>query len=269
MEKIAIFSDIHANIVALDAIIDDLKSKNIKKIYCLGDSVGKGPDPDLVFNKLKAICDVMILGNSDYAICKSALITANPWTANKLGPENLEYISNLPISYEFYLSGHLVRLFHASPYNLDDVYNPMYNNPVLAKSKKGERLYDPELLFHNTEFINKKSSDPVPDIVVYGHIHTPFIVRFKNKTLINTGSVGASTEMLNTDINEESNKFSTLASYIIMEGNLDSKDLNSISFQIVRVPYDLDKQLTRINESGYSYKEMLINTLKGALPTTN
>ncbi len=49
-------------------------------------------------------------------------------------------------------------------------------------------------------------------------------------------------EMSNTDPNDKNNKFSTLASYMILEGELDSKELSSISFNLVRLPYDINKR---------------------------
>ena len=45
MEKIAIISDIHANIVALEAVLEDIKKRNISRIFCLGDLVLKGSSP--------------------------------------------------------------------------------------------------------------------------------------------------------------------------------------------------------------------------------
>ena len=68
MEKVAIISDVHGNITALNAVLDDIKNRNINKIFCLGDSVIKCVHPDLVIDKLKKVCEVILIGNSDYAI---------------------------------------------------------------------------------------------------------------------------------------------------------------------------------------------------------
>ena len=73
--------------------------------------------------------------------------------------------------------------------------------------------------------------------------------------------------MLNSDINDESNKFSTLASYIIVEGNYGNQKLGSISFNLVRVPYDIQKELNDLEASDMPNKEMVIRSLKGAIPT--
>ena len=74
--------------------------------------------------------------------------------------------------------------------------------------------------------------------------------------------------MLNHDIDDKSNKFSTLASYIIMEGFYQSQDLDSISFQLVRIPYDIEKEIHDLEVSDMPSRDMIIRSLKGALPTT-
>jgi protein phosphatase len=181
--------------------------------------------------------------------------------------ERANFIFNLPKSFDFYLSGHLIRLFHASPISLDSIYNPMFSN--VNSSNANLEIKNPEDLFKNTSFIGKTEEDPEPDIVGYGHIHTPCIVRFKNKTIFNSGSVGIPVEMLNSDLNDKSNKFSTLASYIIVEGNYNSKDLSSISFNLVRVPYNIEKEIKDIQESDLPNKTMVIRSLRGAIPTYN
>ena len=119
-------------------------------------------------------------------------------------------------------------------------------------------------LFENTDFIGKTESDPIPDIVGYGHIHTPNIVRIHNKTLFNPGSVGMPIEMLNDDFYDKTNKFSTVASYIILEGFLDSKELSTINFNLVRLPYDIEKEIELLKSSSMPIKDKLILELKSA-----
>lgn len=265
MERIAIISDVHGNITALNAVLDDIKRRNIKRIFCLGDSMIKCTHPDLVIDKLREVCEVILIGNSDYAICRPEVKDRKFWTREIIGEERANFIFNLPISHEFYMSGHLIRLFHASPYHLDDIFNPMFTNK--GTNFSGKEIENPEDLFRNTKFIGKTENDPVPDIIGYGHIHTPCLVRFKNKTLFNPGSVGIPVEMMNKDLYDDSNKFSTLASYIIIEGEYGNRDLGSISFQFVRLPYNIEKELEDIKSSDMPNKDMVYRSLRGALPT--
>lgn len=264
MDKIAIISDVHGNITALNAVLNDIKNRNINKIICLGDSILKCTHPDLVIDKLREVCDVVLMGNCDYAICRPEAKEKNFWTRNIIGEERANYIMSLPKYYEFHMSGHLIRLFHASPYSLDEIYNPMFSNKNTRNSNS--EITNPDRLFENTEFLEKTQDDPTPDIVGFGHIHTPFIVRHKNKTIFNTGSVGIPVEMMNFDENDTSNKFSTLASYIILEGFLDNTNLDSISFQLLRIPYDIEKEITDLENSTMHGKENIIKSLLSAIP---
>ena len=73
--------------------------------------------------------------------------------------------------------------------------------------------------------------------------------------------------MMNSDVDDKSNKYSTLASYIIIEGNYNSKELDSISFNLVRIPYNIQKEIDDLEASNLSNKSIVIQSLKGALPT--
>lgn len=261
MDKIAIISDIHGNYTALQEVLNDMKEKNVDKLICLGDLVTKCANPDLVIDLIRKKADVVIKGNCDNLICKN---TNYSWSRNKIGKERLEYLDSLPVSYEFYLSGHLIRLFHASPYSLEHVYNPMFSNANTRYRDK--EIKSPEEMFLNTEFLGKNSDDPIPDIVGYGHIHTPNLFRFKNKTIFNPGSVGVPIEMSNTNVNDPNNKFSTLASYMILEGKLDSKDLDEISFNLIRIPYNIEKEIEDLRKSNITNIDTVIHNLKTATP---
>lgn len=105
----------------------------------------------------------------------------------------------------------------------------------------------------------------MPDIVGFGHIHTPFLVRYKNKTIFNPGSVGIPVEMHNNDENDKNNKFSTVASYIILEGYYGKKELDSISFNSVRIPYNIQKEVDDLKLSNKPDKESIIRTLTSAI----
>ena len=262
MDKIAIISDVHGNYTALTAVLEDIKNKDISLIYCLGDNVIKCANPDLVIDLLREHCQIILKGNCDEAIAKPDIAKGNFWSRDKIGEERANFLYHLPISYEFYLSGHLVRLFHASPFGLDYVFNPLYDNKDNFYADK--QLTNPLQLFENTEFIGKTNSDPIPDVIGYGHLHTPNLFRYQNKTIFNTGSVGIPIEMMNHDFLDNTNSFSTLASYVILEGNLDSKDLAEISFSFVRVPYDIEKEVESLRNSNLSNKEQIITNLRTA-----
>ena len=70
--------------------------------------------------------------------------------------------------------------------------------------------------------------------------------------------------MLNNDINEKTNRFSTVSSYIILEGILDSKELSSININLVRLPYDIEKQVKLLEESTMPSRKRFINEIRSA-----
>lgn len=262
MERIAIISDVHGNITALNTVLEDINSRGIYRIFCLGDSVTKCANPDLVIDKLREKCEIMIKGNCDDIICQPTENAKRFWSRKKIGEERANYIYNLPVCYDFYMSGRLVRLFHASPQSLFHIYNPMFSNE--GNSYADLELKDPMNLFENTDFIEKSKDSPIPDVVGYGHIHTPNIFRFKNKLIFNTGSVGIPVEMENTKTIDNTSQFSTLSSYIILEGEYDSKELSSFSVTLVRLPYNIQKEIDYLNESDMPGKENLICSLQTA-----
>jgi predicted phosphodiesterase len=98
-----ILSDIHANLTALERVLDVAKGR-WQKAVCLGDLVGYGPDPNEVIDRVRALPAVTIRGNHDKAIAGLADADEfNPiarnavlWTRNQLRPENREYLANLP-----------------------------------------------------------------------------------------------------------------------------------------------------------------------------
>lgn len=72
MKKIAIISDIHSNIEALSAVNEDIKSRNVDAIYCLGDVIGYGPNPIECLEKIVKICQFSLLGNHEEAVLSRA-----------------------------------------------------------------------------------------------------------------------------------------------------------------------------------------------------
>ncbi len=92
-ERIAIISDIHANLEALTAVMNDIRSRRVKKIYCLGDLIGYGADPNLVINIAMENFEFVIKGNHDEAISykipkrfKRLAATAAYWTRKRVKP---------------------------------------------------------------------------------------------------------------------------------------------------------------------------------------
>ena len=182
MEKIAIISDVHGNITALKAVFDDIEKRNIKRVFCLGDITAKLPNSELVIDMIKEKCEVVLKGNCDEIISSPEIKKGRFWTRDRIGEKRAEYLYNLPVMYEFYLSGHLIRLFHSSPFSLSHIFNPIFKN--INTKYKDIQISSPDKLFENTEFIGKTNDDKIPDMIGYGHLHTQIFLDGKIKQFL-------------------------------------------------------------------------------------
>ena len=67
--RVGILSDIHGNIEALEAILEEFERRGgVDKYVCLGDTVGYGADPDACCTKVRELCEFSLLGNHDAAV---------------------------------------------------------------------------------------------------------------------------------------------------------------------------------------------------------
>ncbi len=237
MSSIAVISDIHGNLEALKSVLEDIKKRNIEKIICLGDIIAKGSNQKECLELIKENCQMVLRGNCDEFFSLDVDINKFNeteqkriiWNKGKITDEDRNYLSNLPFSHEMYISGRLVRFFHATPEKI---------NGFVGNIDKIEKSYSLFLPSQNTESQNKA------DVVVYGHIHTAYLQRIYNRTIINTGSVGNAIDVIRNDEKDGNNNFTTLANYLIINGNLNSmNEKNPISFELVSIPYDNDKEI--------------------------
>jgi len=71
--KIALISDLHSNREALDAVRADLEQRGVDTVYCLGDVVGYGPEPEYCVDVVRELCELCLMGNHDEALFRNAL----------------------------------------------------------------------------------------------------------------------------------------------------------------------------------------------------
>ena len=251
--KIAIISDIHGNLEALKSTLKDIEKKKVDKIFCLGDILAKGIHPKECIDLIKKHCEIVIQGNCDRNFSeKHEDIECLPsieqkrikWNQSLITEEDRRYLLELPFCYEFYMSGSLVRIFHATPkyddkavINLDDIQTKL------------------EMFYPS----NKTISHNIADVVIYGHIHHQYMDRLYNKTIINVGSVGNSYDTIRNPKKDSNVMEVTRSNYLIIEGEYGSKEYNSeISFQFIKVPYDIEKELEdeklNIEKEDYRYE---------------
>lgn len=255
MDKIAVISDIHGNLEALQTVLDDINDRGIKRIICLGDIIAKGTHQKECIELIKNNCEIVLRGNCDDYFTSNIDISMKSqqekdriaWNKNKLSQENVTYLRSLPYSHEFYLSGRLIRLFHAHPQKIDK---------IVGNIDQIDRIYE---LFLPSEHT---ASDLKADIVVYGHIHVPYIQKIYNRVIINPGSIGNSIDVFRNTDKDGNVKNTTVANYLILSGIYNSMDINDkISYELVNVSYDIEKELnSNIDNIEFdSYKEEIQN----------
>jgi len=104
--RYAIIADIHSNLAAFTAVLDDIERRGgVEEVWCLGDVVGYGPDPHQCIELLRQYNHICVAGNHDWAaIGKVDTSDFNPdaaaachWTARQLSPEDIRYLESLPL----------------------------------------------------------------------------------------------------------------------------------------------------------------------------
>ncbi len=103
--RYAILGDIHGNLAAFEAVLDDVEARGgFDEIWCLGDIVGYGPEPHACIELLQRYKHTCVAGNHDWAAAgKINISDFNPdaaracqWTAKQLTEEDMKYLQNLP-----------------------------------------------------------------------------------------------------------------------------------------------------------------------------
>ena len=181
--KIAVLSDIHANLTALKAVLESVKNEGCDKIVCLGDIVLAGPQPKETLDFVREQNDwIVIQGNTDKLIVDYgdevlSMMQANfPIMANaivddvaQLTEEDKEYLANLPAEMLLEFDGVDTLFVHGSPRANNE--NIMPNMPI--------------------EAVEEILADTTATLVFCGHTHVPCGYQTNNKqTVVNVGSVG-------------------------------------------------------------------------------
>ena len=227
--RILVISDIHANLNALEAVLEDAGS--FDAVWCLGDLVGYGPDPEECVNRIRHLPNlVCLLGNHDAAVIGSldqeafnheANLAVN-WTRKQLSESSLEYLRNLNPRVE--TMG--VTLSHGSP-----------RNPIW------EYLLDLNTVTTNFSFFNTK-------LCLVGHTHIPImyiyngngtvewsvpqsdaVTPISGRVILNPGSVGQPRDR------------DPRAAYAMFNPE-------DLTWQARRVAYDIDSVAHRIIAAG-------------------
>jgi predicted phosphodiesterase len=117
--RIAMLSDVHGNLPAFEAVLADVDSTEPEEIWCLGDLVGYGAQPDACVELARERCDLCLAGNHDLVVTgeidiadfSSSAAAAARWTRETIGAESLAFLRALRPAEP----GRVIGLYHASP----------------------------------------------------------------------------------------------------------------------------------------------------------
>ena len=180
--RVAVISDIHANLIALEEVLKDIEKENCEHIVCLGDIVLAGPQPISILEFVKQQNWTMIQGNTDkliaeygqdvldmmkekYPVMANAIVD----DMNYITDEDQKFLSELPPQTEMEIEGVKVLFVHGSP--------RANNEDILPNRELTE--------------IEEIISGVDADLILCGHTHIPCGYQTNNKqTVVNVGSVG-------------------------------------------------------------------------------
>lgn len=229
--RLGIFSDVHANIEALSAVMGGFKSESIDAYYCLGDVVGYGASPNECADIIREGTEVTILGNHDAAVAGrmdysyyyEAAREALDLHASTLSSDNLEWLKTLPYKHELECGLHLC---HGSPLRLEDfeyIFEPSGARQCL---QIWDELGDITLIGHSHLC---KVFEMTPDDVIELPAED-FVLKPDRKYITSVGSVG------------QPRDYDPRASYTVF-------DTEARRFEFKRIEYDVEAAAAKIFQS--------------------
>jgi predicted phosphodiesterase len=183
--RIALLSDIHGNLIALDAVLADLARRGpFDLVVVAGDLVWAGPWPAEVVDRVQALEGVVIRGNTDDFFSRTPDDTPPGkrerrfaehlrWMLQRLGQERAVYLASLPFEHRFHPPGaEELLVVHANPTDLDRGILPDLSTEALD------------------ELLAPGGVEPGWKALAFGHVHVAFISRWRGRLLVDAGSAG-------------------------------------------------------------------------------
>ena len=215
--KVGLISDVHANVLALEAVVEQLKFRGAEKIVCLGDLVGYGPSPNETIEYIRSERITCTLGAADerlaYSFARRKGVRHGvadeilEWTKGVLDSGHLEFLRSLPVQRRLATPAGWLRYFHGSSEDPNERLNLNQDPFTLARMLQRNRC----------------------SILVAGSTHVPFYRKVDSGLVINPGSVGLS-------LNGEPG-----ADYALLDISEDGVDIHmdKIEYDFAAVAFDI------------------------------
>jgi putative phosphoesterase len=237
LNRVAVITDIHGNLPALEASLQAIEQIGVDGVYCGGDLVGYGPHPNEVCALIAERGIPTIYGNYDYAIardlddCGCAYVTQHDrelgqqsvaWTLAHTDQGSKDFMRGLPFDLRFELGNRRVRLVHGSPRKV---------NEYLFEDKPARTF-------------ERIAAGADCDVLVFGHTHKPWLHEYGGVLFVNCGSVGKPKDG------------DPRAAFAILEHD----DTGRVRASIERAPYDAEAVAREVQGAGLpgEYAEKLV-----------
>lgn len=230
--RIAVLSDIHGNLLALDACLVDLELQGgADAIVAAGDLCLDGPKPKKVLQRLEEIGAACIRGNTERYLGEdgsgrtfsSAEIAQIAWTRREVGERWLSWTKELPFAMRVGEDSNQLLIVHANPKTDDEYISPDAEEEVLQRLIGNERA----------------------TAIAFGHLHIPYVRMWRKKLLVNVSSAG---------LPKDGDPRAGYAILTEREGGWQVKHR--------RVPFDVKKVATQLADCGIPESAELIATLR-------
>ncbi len=230
MTKLAIFSDIHANLPAMEAVKASIEASSFDRIYCLGDIGGYASQPNEVQELIMSMGCPTIMGNYDEGVgfykddCGCHYVKPFDiemsnmsflWTREHTTEANKAWLRELSREIRFEIEGKKVLLCHGSPRDTT------------------EYLFENRSDGYLKQFVAEGKADAHADIIAFGHTHVPFHRTIEGVDFVNSGSVGRPKDG------------DPRAGYCVM-----TLDGSNVSVEQTRVEYDVELACSRLVSAG-------------------
>ncbi len=187
--RVAIISDIHSNLEALQAVLKNIRSTEVDEIYSLGDVVGYGADPAACLDLIQSACSIMLRGNHESALLdpsQTAEMTTNAaqainWTRRQLTSRELGLMANWPMV----RVGSDARMVHASPDHPGEFHYLTSRWDI----ENAFKFFSEQICFYGHTHQPAVAEEIIPGVL---RILPPrsFTMDEKCRYLVNVGSVG-------------------------------------------------------------------------------
>jgi len=222
--RIGIFSDVHANIEALSAVVEALRRESPDVMYCLGDVVGYGASPNECADLVRSVAKVTILGNHDaavsgrmdYSYYYEAARRALDLHVSLLSAENLAWLRALP--YKHIVEDTGVHLCHGSPVRLEEfdyIFSPEQARDCLSIFPELGHL---TLIGHS--HLCKAFELSSDDVIELQGPPRTIDLRPDRKYIVSVGSVG------------QPRDYDNRASYVLYDTDLKRFDFRRVEYDI-------------------------------------